>query len=635
MGTFALAVAAALAASGPAEAEAQTPVDAVDPSDAAETSAEPPARAQPDAEQDPAASGVEGDSDAAAQTPATEGGADEPSPSGPDERAPADGSPTTEPAVPPPAGGARPGDSEGGFFNGETEGDAPSSAPPMPEIEELPSKGAPPPVEEKKRRSLFDLGPKDRPPAGSDGGSFFDPGKLNDTGQSGGVVQIRGFVAANFFVTMRTNTQRREADQTFERLKPLPFFDLRSATLYVGAPIYADVVYARVGFEFISIPTQTNSATASDIIGQSRRFVAFETGALEINPFAWAKKTGRWFREGFKLTAGVFIVPFGLEDEEHAAPVNWFITRAFSMTNGRVYPGTWSDVGATIKWKPTFREVNPIRPVEIDVGVINGDACSQTRFLDELFSPNGLVARCERILREGEVPDASAVLVPDGSTRIDAPGGVLLPDNNGGKSFIARAQFFPLAALNFGGSFIWGTHPEGGMTPEVGMGSADLRQAPTWRAGAHLEVNFEDIFDTKIPLPHLRGEFIYGEDHAVERDQPEQTDRAMLGGYGQIAQQLFRRKKTRLPGLIVQYRFDFADPDTDVPGVINGVPIESNWADNVHLRESALTAHTFGLRFPVLPRFAVKAEYVLAREDGGPANQLYNDIFGLELVADF
>ena len=77
----------------------------------------------------------------------------------------------------------------------------------------------------------------------------------------------------------------------------------------------------------------------------------FETGALEINPFAFAKKAPKWFSEGFKLTGGVFIMPFGLEDEEHAAPVNWFITRALSMSNGRVYPGTWNDVGATLKWE--------------------------------------------------------------------------------------------------------------------------------------------------------------------------------------------------------------------------------------------------------------------------------------------
>ena len=499
----------------------------------------------------------------------------------------------------------------------------------MPPVEELPNKG------ERGRRPLFDLGPKDRPPAGSDGGSFFDPGKIAAAGGSGGgLVQIRGFVAMDFLVAMRTDTQRREADGSFRRLKPLPFFNLRSATLYVGAPIYADVVYARIGFEFLSVPTQTVLEEQIDVIPQARRFVAFESGAIEINPFAWAKRTKPWFREGFKLTAGVFIVPFGIEDEEHAAPILPFITRPYSMTTGRVYPGTWSDVGAMLKWKPTFtRREKPIRPVELDIGVINGDACSQSRFVDQLFTPTGLVARCERLLRSGE--SENAVLVPDDSLRFDAPGGFVLPDNNGGKSVTARAQFFPLPALNFGGSFVWGVHPEGGEAPEVGEGTADLEQAPTWRAGAHLDVAFDDIFGLKVPLPAIRGEFVYGRDEAVERPMPTQVDRTMMGGYVQIAQMLFRRKKTRLPGLIVQYRFDHADPDVSVPGVVNGVPVRVDWSDAVHLRESAVQSHTFGLRFPVLPRFTLKTEYVLSREDGGPGNQLYNDIFGLEIVADF
>jgi hypothetical protein len=85
----------------------------------------------------------------------------------------------------------------------------------------------------------------------------------------------------------------------------------------------------------------------------------------------------------------------------------------------------------------------------------------------------------------------------------------------------------------------------------------------------------------------------------------------------------------------VQYRFDQADPDAAVPGIVDGVPLRSDWSDAVHLRESAIQAHTIGLRFPVLPRFTLKAEYTLAREDGGRRNQLHNDIFGFEAVADF
>lgn len=522
------------------------------------------------------------------------------------------------------------------FFNDETTSDT-AAPPPMPEVEELPSKGGMAPA---PKRKIFDVGGSDRPPAGADGGSFFDPGKIADVGPSGGAIQIRGFVAANFFVAQRTNTFSREADGSFTQQRTLPYFDLSSATLYVGAPIFADVVYARVGFEFLSAGVVPPAGIDPDISGQTRRFVAFETGALEINPFALAEKTPRWFREGFKITAGIFILPFGLEDEDHAAPVNWFITRPLAMTNNRVYPGTWSDVGASIKWKPTFGEASPIRPIEIDVGVVNGDACSQTRFLDTLFADPTLVPSCERVLRDGEVENLG--MRQTGTARINAPGGLILPDNNQGKSVVGRVQIFPIGSINLGGSFVWGTHPPGDISPAAGESSADFRQAPSWRAGTHLELNFEEMFESRIPLPMIRGEFVLGRDDAVARDAPTLTHRRMRGGYGQIAQPLFRRKKTRLPGLILQYRFDQADPDADIPGVVRGVDSDGNPTDielnssfGNNRRESAFQSHTIGLRYPILPRFTLKAEYTIAREDGGARNQLANDIFGLEAVADF
>ncbi len=564
---------------------------------------------------------------------------------------PLDGAPAGEPADSPaeptepnePVEDADSSEYEGGFFNAETSGDAsppaPAAAapPPMPDVEELPPK---PGVPDGGGRKIFDLGPRERAPAGADGGSFFDPGKIADTGPSGGAIQIRGFVAANFFVAQRSNTFSREADGSFTQLKTLPYFDLSSATLYVGAPIYADVVYARIGFEFLSAGVVPPAGIDPDISGQTRRFVAFETGALEINPFALAEKTPRWFREGFKITAGIFILPFGLEDEDHAAPVNWFITRPLAMTNNRVYPGTWSDVGASLKWKPTFGNEAPIRPIEIDVGFVNGDACSQTRFLDTLFADPQLVPTCERGLRPNEVAEMGSAQT--GNARINAPGGFILPDNNAGKSVVARAQIFPIPSINLGGSFVWGQHPAGDVTLRPGESVADFRSAPSWRAGTHLELNFEEMFESNVPLPILRGEFVMGRDDAVDRIAPTLTDRRMRGGYVQIAQPLFRRKKTRLPGLILQYRFDQADPDLAVPGVVAGVDSDGNPVDvelNSSLannaRESAFQSHTVGFRFPVLPRFTLKAEYTFAREDGGPTNQLANDVFGFEAVADF
>ena len=581
-----------------------------------------------------------GESVAEPETPAVE--AAEPSAEPPAELETPE-TPDSGPAQPEPEVPETPSE-EGGFFNSET---ASGEAPPMPEVEELPPKSAPPPMPEVEelppkagapkpaKRKIFDVGATDRPPAGADGGSFFDPGKIADVGPSGGAIQIRGFVAANFFLAQRSNTFSRESDDSFTQLKTLPYFDLSSATLYVGAPIFADVVYARIGFEFLSAGVVPPAGVDPSISGQTRRFVAFETGALEINPFALAERTPRWFREGFKLTAGIFIVPFGLEDEDHAAPVNWFITRPLAMTNNRVYPGTWSDVGASLKWKPTFGDTAPIRPIEIDVGFVNGDACSQTRFLDTLFADPTLVPPCERELRNGEME--TQTLQPGGNSRINAPGGLILPDNNRGKSVVARLQVFPIGSINVGGSFVWGTHPPGDVTPAPGETVADFQQAASWRAGTHLELNFEEMFESRVPLPMIRGEFVLGLDEAVERAAPSLTDRRMRGGYAQIAQPLFRRKKTRLPGLILQYRFDQADPDVEVPGVVEGPNGSVDLVSDLSTtrRESAFQSHTVGFRFPVLPRFTLKAEYTFAREDGGRRNQLANDVFGIEAVADF
>ena len=591
---------------------------------------------------------------------APSGAAPEAAPAAPEPRgAEPDSSASPDAPEPEPEPGA-----DGGFFDeaktSEPEPEADGGAPPMPEVEELPSRdpdvaGSAPPMPEveelpsrdpdaagdaaadgvrgKRRRRLFDVQPPspDREPAGVEGGSFFDPGKLEDTGVSGGTIQIRGYVAANFFVAMRTNTLVREADETFERLSPQPFFDVSSATLYVGAPVFSDIVYARMSLEFLSIPQQQIVPSRPDVIAQPNRQLYFESAAIEVNPFTWAKSSGRWFREGFKVTAGVFIVPFGLEDESHANPANWFVGRPRSMTSGRVYPGTWTDVGAMIKWKPTFRDQRPIRPIELDFGLVNGDPCTQTRFVDALFQPNQGPLRCPRVRRAGEVSDPAA---DDGIQPLPINVGFfgVAPDNNTNKSLFGRVQVFPLPSINVGGSIAWGKHPEA-VLPTGGETTVDLEQGSSLRTGGHLELNFEEMFQSSYPLPHLRGEVVYGVDRAIDRVAT--ADRFMLGGYAQIAQPLFRRKKTRLPGLIVQYRFDHADPSLDTPGVVNGVPIISDFADTIHAGESTQQGHTIGLRFPVLPRFMLKAEYTFYLEDGGRRNQLYNDLFGLELVADF
>ena len=550
------------------------------------------------------------------------------------------------------------------FFADDTVAEPPSepspSAPPMPEVEELPSRdpdtgvgastgaganaAAPESAEPgKPKRPVLVFDPE-RDPAGSEGGSFFDPGKLGETGPGGGgIVQLRGYVASAFITTQRTNLRQRTDSGGFEQVAPLPFFGAGTATLYVGAAIWADAIYARLSLEYLAIPQVT--AGTEDILAPAKRVLLVESAALEINPFVWAEKAPRWFREGFKITAGVFIVPFGIEDEEHAAPVNWFTTRARSMTNGRVYPGTWSDIGAVLKWRPTFREHKPIRPIEIDVGVINGDACTQTRFADTLYSPNAVAAPCERVRRPAELGvDETGFAAPLGSDpRADVGFLGVGPDNNQNKSVLGRLSFYPLPDLQFGGSVVWGKHPRLLSFEErvEGLSTIDVPQAHSWRAGAHLGADFDRMIASPYPLPMIRAELVLGSDAAPQARAGEDqavADRWVMGGYAQIAQPLYRRKRSNLPGVMVQYRVDWSDPDRDVPGTVRGpsgeVALASDHADAFLYDETQL-AHTFGLRWLVVPRFTIKADYTLIREDGGADNQLHNDRFVLQLVGDF
>ena len=544
--------------------------------------------------------------------------------------------PDTERSAPLPPAPANSSPPAGDFFGSGTTHTSTSGAPPMPVVEDLPPRGAPPKpaVEELPARRGPPIvlgGAKDRKPISGAGAGFFDPRKLTGDDAGSGGIQVRGYLGFNFSVTERTSLAARNPDTgTFDRLRTMPYFGGGAANLYVGAPVYSDIVYVRIAFEFLSIPR--SAPGAADVAPSFNPVILMESAALEINPFTWATTAGRWLCEGFKVTGVVFVVPFGIEDEEHDAPVRWWVTRPLAMSAGRVYPGTWIDIGAMVKWKPTFGGAKPVRPIEIDIGVVNGDACTQTRSNDLLYryQPVGQVDEtCERRLR-----DVEKINRGDGSVL------GIAPDNNGNKSFVGRVMIRPLPAFNIGGSVVWGKHPESTfiVTSFLGQTFADTRQATTWRAGGHLDLSFDEMITSPYPLPHLRGEVVYGVDAAappVDGGSPVLADRRMLGAYVQVAQPLWRRKKTRLPGLIVQYRFDHADPDLAVPGnTASGQPILSDFADAFKYDE-ALQAHVIGLRFPVLPRFTLKAEYDFVREDGGRANRLFNDAFGFQAVADF
>src|SRR5690606_36853635 len=137
----------------------------------------------------------------------------------------------------------------------------------------------------------------------------------------------------------------------------------------------------------------------------------------------------------------------------------WFTTRPRAMTNGRVYPCTWSDIGEVLKLRPTFREHKPIRPLEIDVGVINGDACTQTRFADTLYTPTAVAAPCGRVRRPEELGLDDAGFVPGEDPRADLGFLGVGPDNNQNKSVVGRLSVYPLPDLQLGGSIVCGKHP--------------------------------------------------------------------------------------------------------------------------------------------------------------------------------
>lgn len=518
----------------------------------------------------------------------------------------------------------------------------------MPPIETLPSrdpKGAAPgglaPIEGRGASAPagvgpVGVGPPGRAAFGADGGSFFDPGKLEDAGSTGGLVTIRGFVAGALFVSQRTNTRVRDAQGRFERLDVLPAFGGGNAQLYVGAQIWRDAIYARLALEYLSIPQLV--AGTDDILAPAQRVFLMESAAVEINPFAWAKRGKAWWREGFKVTAGVFVTPFGLEDENHAPPIQWFTTRPRTFTTARVYPGTWSDAGAALKFKPVFtRRGKPVRPLELDVAVLNGDACTQTRWTDTLYNQSSVPASCGSQLRPEE--RAGAAVVTGGYPRADVGFLGILPDNNANKSVVTRLRLYPIPAVDLGGSFVWGKHPRLLTSAErlEGLTTVESDQAATWRAGAHLDVRFAGIFETRAPLPDLRGEFVYGVDR-VSSPGPDQsptlTDRRMLGAYAQVAQPLYRRKRSNLPGLTLQYRFEYADPDLGIPGTRNGAQVFTDFADP-YLYDEAQSLHVVGLRYVVVPRFTLKADYSFVLEDGGEQNRLYNDVFAFQFVADF
>jgi len=76
----------------------------------------------------------------------------------------------------------------------------------------------------------------------------------------------------------------------------------------------------------------------------------------------------------------------------------------------------------------------------------------------------------------------------------------------------------------------------------------------------HLELNFQEMFESKVPLPILRGEFVLGRDGAVDRAAPTLIVRRMRGGYAHCGYAIWqiadrpcpKRNASAPPGCIEQ-----------------------------------------------------------------------------------
>lgn len=370
------------------------------------------------------------------------------------------------------------------------------------------------------------------------GAGFFDPARLVEARS----LSINGYTDATAFTPL-----------TRRRLGEVGFADA-SLGLFFGAPIYGDSVYASAVLE-----------TGVHTLGTGGQ-LQIESAGLVWSPRSW-----------FKLGGGAFVVPFGLEDAEHASPQNPLITRPLSFSGGVVYPGTWSTVGA-------WAQVAAPGWGEARLFVVGGDPVHRRQDVQASLALATQASALELEGGGGELRTREQAHGFSGSLRsLDA---------TRRRTLGARLQLDEaVEGLDLGASAMWGQH--GHAQDAAGL---DLYHVG---GAAHLDVDLGALLTAPLgavlPLPRLRAEAVWlVEDEArvdlVNLGAYTLGSRQRYGYYATVAQRL-------LEGLDLLVRYDEFDPDLDAPG------------------DRGLT-FAVGLRWIPVPNVVLKAETLWTDDQG-------------------
>jgi len=333
-------------------------------------------------------------------------------------------------------------------------------------------------------------------------GGFFDPAKL----VGARTLRINGTLDATVFAPTGPS-----------RLGEFGFAEA-GVGLYFGAPVYEDRLYASVALE-------TGAHTGS---GGAR--LSIETAQL-----TWAPVTE------LQVVAGLFLVPFGLEDGDHASPQNPLVTRPLSFAGAVVYPGTWSDAGVSVEalaaWAGSLR-----------VYVVAGNLVHRR---SDLREAQGFVNQAQGLVEGLETVQQAHSFSGNLQSR----------DATTLRSYGARLRLNKLVSgLDVGGSAIAGQHGRRG--DAIGL------ELWTWGLGAHVDlelgVMLAGVLGAVWPLPQVRAELVVlQEDRAVpvgpDFSSYAWQGRGRSGGYVLVVQPL-------VFDVDLVARYDEFEPDTGESG---------------------------------------------------------------------
>ncbi|MBI1987728.1 MAG: hypothetical protein HYS70_05225 [Nitrospinae bacterium] len=273
------------------------------------------------------------------------------------------------------------------------------------------------------------------------------------------------------------------SDSEVSGIQGNPSFDNNHLTLWTGWKIH-EKVYAKAELEY---EHTTNIASRG---GGKDGEVKIEVAQIDLTPTPKAR-----------LSLGSIIVPFGIEGEAHASPINRLVTRPTAARN--VVPGTWTDVGL-------WGNYTVPRVGELALFVVNGDV------------RHGGFGRDNRNQDLG---------------------------GNDGKSLGGRLRFNQLVpGLDFGLSLVSGKHDE-----------KDNSRAS--RLGFHLAADLKQLFSLTRDL-RVVGEWFGGRDEEGKvftrpGSQKEIYDAHLKGWYFQVAQGI-------TPGLEAIARFGEYNMDREI-----------------------------------------------------------------------